>query len=496
VWEEDEIELKFDPQPTDSVTNSVWDTRLTVLRPGPGVVAGDSLNNITDASLKQWARKIIPGGYALELAIKWSAIRSSNGETITPAAGNVFGMAINNHDNDGRARRQASVMWAAVMLDAVWNTPKYHGTVKFLPDNKLQFIPQNNVTKRTNAIPYDGTPFFVAVDGIKDRVYTALRGPNDGYLQIRSFANNDNGLPVNDADLSAKVWTAWDDTWFYLYEEVRDDTLAANATNVWEEDELELKFDPQPTDSVTNSVWDTRLTILRPGPGVVAGDSLNNITDASLKKWARIKITGGYALELAIKWSVIRSGTETITPAANNIFGMAINQHDNDGRARRQASIMWAAVMRDAVWNTPKYHGTVKFLADNKLQFIARNNMTGRTNIIPYDGSNYTPPTGVEENDIAELPLEFSLSQNYPNPFNPATQIRYSLKEGVQVSLRIYNVMGNMVATLVDQKQSPGNYGVFWDGRDRQGKLVSTGIYFYKIQAGSFTQIRKMALVK
>jgi hypothetical protein len=115
---------------------------------------------------------------------------------------------------------------------------------------------------------------------------------------------------------------------------------------------------------------------------------------------------------------------------------------------------------------------------------------------VPYDGSDWAPPTGVEEKDIAELPLEYSLRQNYPNPFNPATQIRYSLKEGVQVSLRIYNVMGNLVATLVDQKQSPGNYSVLWDGRDRQGKLVSSGIYFYKIQAGSFTQIRKMALVK
>jgi hypothetical protein len=383
----------------------------------------------------------------------------------------------------------------------VWNTPKYHGTVKFLADNKLQFIPTNNVTGRTNPIPYDGTPFFVAVDGTKDRVYNALRGPNDGYLQIRSFANNDNGLPVNDADLSAMVWTAWDDTWFYLYEEVRDDTLAANhPSNVWEEDCLELKFDAQPKDSVRNSVWDTRLTALGLAtPGVLQQDSLNNVAVAN-KQWARRIISGGYALELAIKWSAIGHNSpetnESVSVAVDSVFGLAIGQHDNDGRARRQASVEWAAVMLDAVWNTPKYHGTVKFLADNKLQFIARNNMTGRTNVLPYDGSNYVPPTGVEEKDIAELPLEYSLSQNYPNPFNPATQIRYSLKEGVQVSLRIYNVMGNLVTTLVDQKQSPGNHSVLWDGRDRQGKLVSTGIYFYKIQAGSFTQIRKMALVK
>jgi hypothetical protein len=495
VWEEDEIELKFDPQPTDSVTNSVWDTRLTALGQGTGVTAFDNLGNVPD-SLKQYVRTRVSGGYNLELAIRWSAIRSSNNETITPAAGNVFGMAINNHDNDGRARRQASIMWAATMLDAVWNTPKYHGTVKFLDGNKLQFIPKNNVANRTNNIPYDGTPFFMRIDGRKDPFFSSLAGPDNGYLQIRSYADNDNGRPVSDADLSAKVWTAWDDKWFYLYEEVRDDTVAANATNVWEEDTIELKFDPQPTDSTQAgaSIFDTRLTALGQGTGVVAFDNMNNIPD-SLKQYIRTRVTGGYNLELAIRWSAIRSGNaETVTPAVDNIFGMAIMNHDNDGRARRQASVEWAAVMLDAVWNTPKYHGTVKFLAANKLQYIPQNNMTKRTNNVPYDGRDV--PVSVDQDPVASIPSDFELGQNYPNPFNPSTKIQYALKQGEYVSLRIYNIMGHLVATLVDEKQLPGRYNVQWDGRDDRGQLVSTGIYFYRIQAGSFTQIRKMALVK
>jgi hypothetical protein len=494
VWEEDEIELKFDPQPTDSVTNSVWDTRLTALGQGTGVTAFDNLGNVAD-SLKQWTRTRVTGGYNLELAIKWSAIRSGNGETITPAAGNLFGMAINQHDNDGRARRQASIMWAATMLDAVWNTPKYHGTVKFLDGNKLQFIPQNNVaTNRINKIPYDGTPFFMRIDGRKDPFFASLAGPNDGYLQIRSYAYNDNGRPANDADLSAKVWTAWDDKWFYLYEEVKDDTVAANDANVWEEDEIELKFDPQPTDSVTNSVWDTRLTALGQGTGVVQFDNLNNIPD-SLKQWTRTRVTGGYNLELAIRWSAIRSGNgETITPAADNVFGMAINQHDNDNRpVGRQASIMWAAVMLDAVWNTPKYHGTVKFLANNKFQFIPQNNVTKRTNSIPYDGSDIS---AVDEDPVTSIPTEYSLSQNYPNPFNPTTQIRYALKKAGPVSLRVYNLMGQLVATLVDQDQTPGEYRVQWDGRDYRGNAVSTGVYIYRMEAGEFIRTYRMLLMK
>jgi hypothetical protein len=116
----------------------------------------------------------------------------------------------------------------------------------------------------------------IIVDGEKDAFYNALTGPGNGYLQIRSFAFNENGKPVDDADLSAKIWTAWDNEWFYLYEEVMDDTLSGNAADVWNDDCLELKIDPQPTDSMANSVWDTRLTALgMASAGVVAADSLN-----------------------------------------------------------------------------------------------------------------------------------------------------------------------------------------------------------------------------
>jgi len=146
--------LKIDPQPTDSTQQgpetwsssaSIWEGRLTALGLATaGVVAADSINNVAD-SLKHWTRTTIAGGYALEMA-SVSAITSSNGEFITPATNNVFGMAICQHDNDGKARRQASIAWGAVMLDNVWNRPKYHGTVKFLANNKVQFTAKNNMT--------------------------------------------------------------------------------------------------------------------------------------------------------------------------------------------------------------------------------------------------------------------------------------------------------------------------------------------------------------
>ena len=488
TYQNDGMELKIDPQPTDSVTNSIFAPNLTLFG-GPG---SDSLSTVTntDPSAAQWARHEIPGGYALELGIKWSAI-TANGETITPAVDNVFGMAINVHDNDHPVggTREHSIEWAAKMLDAVWNTPKYLGTVKFLADNKLQYIPKNNMTGLTNTVPYDGTPFYAKIDALRDPVYNALKGTNDGYVQIHSYAWSNNGRPANDADLSAKVWSMWDETWYYFYAEVRDDTLSGNAANVYEEDETELKFDAEPTDSVTNSIWDTRLTADQ-STDLVAGDSLNNVADAD-KQWARRKITGGYALELAIKWSAIGHNNpetnESVTPAVDNVFGLGINFHDNDGQARRQASIIWAAVNLDNIWNTPKYLGTVTFKADNKLQYVARNNMTGLTNITPYDST----ATSVEK--ITEiLPTEFSLKQNYPNPFNPSTKIEFSVIETSPVSLKIYNTLGQLVATLINNEvKDIGFYTVNFNA-----SRLSSGVYIYVLRQDKNVISKKMILMK
>jgi hypothetical protein len=95
-----------------------------------------------------------------------------------------------------------------------------------------------------------------------------------------------------------------------------------------------------------------------------------------------------------------------------------------------------------------------------------------------------------------DLPETYSLSQNYPNPFNPRTQISYELPVGSQVTLTVYNILGQKVATLVDKKMSAGRYMVDWDGTSDRGRRVSSGVYLYKIEAGDFTQTKKMLLLK
>ncbi|MGE5805785.1 MAG: sugar-binding protein [Ignavibacteria bacterium] len=331
---------------------------------------------------------------------------------------------------------------------------------------------------------------LITVDGNKDDFYTSIEpeGPDGGYLQIRSYAWNDNGVPTNDSDLSAKVWAAWDEQWFYAYIEVMDDIISGSGQNSYQDDGLELKIDPEATDSVANTIYAPNLTIL----GGAGSDSLNIITNAANKQYARHTVEGGYVLELGMKWSEITTAGETISVAADSVFGLAINIHDNDQLTggTRVASVMWAAVMLDAVWNTAEYLGTAKFLAGNKIQFIPTNNMTPwRTNIIPYDGSDYIR-VGVDE-DQSLLPKQFSLSQNYPNPFNPSTTIRFALPQQTLVQLDVYNLLGEKVMELINEEMPAGYYQTAFNA----GSL-SSGIYFYRIQAGTFTETKKLMLLK
>ncbi len=110
-------------------------------------------------------------------------------------------------------------------------------------------------------------------------------------------------------------------------------------------------------------------------------------------------------------------------------------------------------------------------------------------------------PMGVQlyDGEFMALPEQASLSQNYPNPFNPETTIDYAIpvgKELTPVSLKIYNISGQVVRTLVDEEKAPGFYTAVWDGRDKQDKVVSSGIYFYRIVADKFISVKKMVLLK
>ena len=109
----------------------------------------------------------------------------------------------------------------------------------------------------------------------------------------------------------------------------------------------------------------------------------------------------------------------------------------------------------------------------------------------------HEPPDWIPQKIVsAESVSPFKLFQNYPNPFNPITDIQYALPTDCQVKLVIFNVLGQKIRTLVNEHQTRGFKNVRWDGKSDGGSEVSTGIYFYKLQAGNFTETKKMLLLK
>ena len=88
-------------------------------------------------------------------------------------------------------------------------------------------------------------------------------------------------------------------------------------------------------------------------------------------------------------------------------------------------------------------------------------------------------------------PIDYSLSQNYPNPFNPSTTISYSIPNDGNVTLKVYDVLGNEVASLVDEQKQSGSFDVNFNA-----SALSSGVYYYQIKAGEFTSTKKLVLMK
>jgi hypothetical protein len=107
---------------------------------------------------------------------------------------------------------------------------------------------------------------------------------------------------------------------------------------------------------------------------------------------------------------------------------------------------------------------------------------------------DYLGPTGVTDRSV--LPKEFTLFQNYPNPFNPVTTIRFTVPQATNLTLSVFDGLGREVKTLVKKMYEPGEHRVDWNGTDLNNLPVASGLYFYRISAGRFSQTKKMLLLK
>lgn len=122
--------------------------------------------------------------------------------------------------------------------------------------------------------------------------------------------------------------------------------------------------------------------------------------------------------------------------------------------------------------------------------------MLNRIKIQPTSEMPPLPPNSEIHNPQFAIPKEFALEQNYPNPFNPSTTIKWQIPKAAFVTLKIYDLLGKEIKTLVNEAQVNGIYQAVWIGDNNSGKKVSSGIYFYQLRSGDFVETKKMLLIK
>ncbi len=222
---------------------------------------------------------------------------------------------------------------------------------------------------------------------------------------------------------------------------------------------------------------------------VVAGE--NMFVDVSL---ANAQALMGYGFVLhydAEKFEFVKAvpAAEDLLKSAGGETPLFRGWSDEAGQVR----------VMNAIWNGSEVSGggDIVRLVFRVLRDFEDNARFEIADGLVFDPSQSANPLVGGVLDIQTTPTEFALLQNFPNPFNPDTTIGYELSESADVTLQIYNVVGQVVRTLIAaESQSVGRYQVRWNGMDDRGTPVSSGIYFYQISAGKFQDVRKLMLLK
>lgn len=189
---------------------------------------------------------------------------------------------------------------------------------------------------------------------------------------------------------------------------------------------------------------------------------------------------------------LVEFDTVTITniePVFQNVWEYSVSDGSGSLNVLREGLNTFSTVQNDTIYGYSIIKVGDKF---SKLTGIVHYSFN-RYKIVPRTNSDFGTflPLNVDDRIDGPIPSQYKLSNNYPNPFNPKTVIEYSLPREEFVTLKVYNIIGQEVATLKNEIQKAGSYRVNFDG----SKLAS-GVYFYRLQTSSFTQIKKMALVK
>ena len=218
-------------------------------------------------------------------------------------------------------------------------------------------------------------------------------------------------------------------------------------------------------------------------------------------------VTGQTLTPGLYKWStgvLVSAAGVTISGTANDvwIFQIAQNLTVANGAiitlsgGAQSSNIFWQVAGQVTLGTTADMKGII--LCQTQIAMSTGATLNGRAlaqTAVTLDANTITKPTTVTavENDV--VPQAFSLDQNYPNPFNPTTKIQYTIGNANFVSLKVYDLLGNKVANLVNGRQEAGNYTVSF-GTTKGTLGLSSGVYFYRLEAGSFVSTKKLILMK
>jgi hypothetical protein len=250
--------------------------------------------------------------------------------------------------------------------------------------------------------------------------------------------------------------------------------------------------------------------------GTAIGDMQTAYTDAANRtlpdstELGAGDITGKILTHGLYKWGtglLVSAAGVTISGSATDvwIFQIAGNLILANGAAvtlsgdAQASNIFWQVAGQVTLGTTAAMKGII--LCQTNIAMNTGATLNGRAlaqTAVTLDANAITNPAtgGTAVRNIGMAPQEFSLMQNYPNPFNPSTMIQYSLERAAQVSLKIYNLLGCEVATLVNEYQEAGSYTVPFGINKETFGLLRSGVYFYRLEAGSFVSTKKLILMK
>jgi hypothetical protein len=235
------------------------------------------------------------------------------------------------------------------------------------------------------------------------------------------------------------------------------------------------------------------------GPGMITQVGFNVITASSqvmngFKVRMQNTAVGSISSFLSTGWTTVYDGTYTV-PGTGLQYVTLTTPFGWNGTSNVLVEICFnnSSYTSNTTVNGTAATGRV---AHNHSDLSSGDGCTGITSpgttytTLPNICFKLTPVTGAG-NNLSEVPKVYSLAQNYPNPFNPVTKINFAIPKQGFVTLKVYDVLGREVSTLVNEVKQTGNYSVDFDA-----SYLSSGVYFYRIESGGFSDIKRMILIK